>query len=184
MNRFLIAVTLACGACANADQSGTDTAARVAAGVPVSAAAPACLVTDSTIGRLKLGMTVGEAKAAWPEASFSRTSDGEGVALIGVSVGPDQIAIAYAGEDDAEAAVDSTKPFRNLETFSEKCGTATGVRPGMSVSDVERILGKTRSVATSEIESREYIQFERQPVWLTVRLGEESKLLSLAIDDR
>ena len=61
---------------------------------------------------------------------------------------------------------------------------APGVRPGMAVGDAEKILGKTRSVAQSEIESREYIQFENQPVWITVRLGEESKLLSLAIDDR
>ena len=92
--------------------------------------------------------------------------------------------IAYAGEENAEAAVDSTKPFRNLETFSDKCATATGVRPGMSVSDAEKILGKTRSVATSEIESREYIEFERQPVWMTIRLGPESKLLSLSISTR
>lgn len=129
-------------------------------------------------------MTVTEAKAAWPEASFSRTSDGEGVALIDVSVGADQMVIAYTGEDDPEAAVDSTKPFKNLETFSDKCATAGGVRPGMSVADAEKILGKTRSVAQSEIESREYIQFENQPVWMTIRLGPESKLLSLAIDDR
>ena len=129
-------------------------------------------------------MTVGEAKTAWPEAAFSRTSDGEGVALIDVSVGADQMVIAYAGEEDAEAAVDSTKPFRNLETFSDKCGTANGVRPGMAVSDAEKIMGKTRSVATSEIESREYIEFERQPVWMTIRLGPESKLLSLSISTR
>ena len=41
-------------------------------------------------------MTVSEAKPAWPEASFSRTSDGEGVALIAVSAGADQMVVAYA----------------------------------------------------------------------------------------
>ena len=129
-------------------------------------------------------MTVSEAKTAWPEAAFSRTSDGEGVALIGVSVGSDRMIVAYAGEDDAESPVDSTKPIRNLETFSDRCSTASGVHPGMPVSDAEKILGKTRSVAMSEIESREYIEFENQPVWMTIRLGEESKLLSLAIAAR
>lgn len=181
MRKPLIAAALVCAACAKAEQGNTDTVVQNA---PASGPAPVCLVTDSAIGKLKLGMTVSEAKTAWPEASFSRTSDGEGVALIDVSVGADQMIIAYAHEDDAEAPVDSTKPFRNLETFSDKCGTAAGVRPGMSVSDAEKILGKTQSVAQSEIESREYIQFEKQPVWMTIRLGEESKLLSLAIDDR
>ena len=181
MKQLLVAVAVLCTGCEKTENVKTDTTAAAVAG---SSPAPVCLVTDSAIGRLKLGMTVSEAKAAWPEASFSRASDGEGVALIGVSVGAEQMIIAYADEENAEAAVDSTKPFKNLETFSDKCATASGVRPGMAVSDAEKILGKTRSVAQSEIESREYIQFENQPVWITVRLGEESKLLSLAIDDR
>ena len=181
MKRLLIAAAVVFAACAKAEQSKTDTLPQSA---PTPAPAPVCLVTDSAIGKLKLGMTVGEAKTAWPEAAFSRTSDGEGVALIDVSVGGDQMVIAYAGEENAEAAVDSTKPFTNLETFSDKCGTANGVRPGMAVSDAEKIMGKTRSVATSEIESREYIEFERQPVWMTIRLGPESKLLSLSISTR
>ena len=54
----------------------------------------------------------------------------------------------------------------------------------MLLTDAEKVMGKTRSVATSEIESREYIEFEKQPVWMTIRLGPESKLLSIAIATR
>ena len=104
--------------------------------------------------------------------------------MVDVSVGSDQMIVAYAGEDDAESPVDSTKPIKQLETFSDKCVTASGVHPGMLVSDAEKIMGKTKSVATSEIESREYIEFEKQPVWMTIRLGPESKLLSIAIATR
>ena len=181
MNRLLVAAAITCVACA---KSEAPPAKNSVDAPPASTQSPVCAVTDSAIGKVKLGMTVSDAKTAWPEAAFSRTSDGEGVALIDVSVGSDQMMIAYAGEEDAEAPVDSTKPIKQLETFSDKCVTTSGMRPGMLVADAEKILGKTRSIARSEIESREYIEFENQPVWLTVRLGAESKLLSLAIDTR
>ena len=182
MNRLLVAAAAtACIACARTEAPPAKNAADAP---PAATSLPVCAVTDSAIGKVKLGMTVSDAKTAWPEAAFSRTSDGEGVALIDVSVGSDQMMIAYAGEEDAEAPVDSAKPIKQLETFSDKCVTATGVRPGMLVADAEKILGKTRSIARSEIESREYIEFENQPVWMTVRLGSESKLLSLGIDTR
>jgi hypothetical protein len=183
VKRLFIVAAAACVACAKADTPAADSVAAVSS-APAAAALGGCVIADSAIGKLELGMTVTEAKASWPEATFSRTSDGEGVALIDVSVGSDQMIVAYAGEDDAESPVDSTKPMKQLETFSDKCVTANGVHPGMLVSDAEKIIGKTRSVATSEIESREYIEFEKQPVWMTIRLGPESKLLSIAIATR
>ena len=48
--------------------------------------------------------------------------------------------------------------------------TREGVHPGSLALDVEKIYGRTRSVMQSEIESREYIEFEHQPAGLIFRL--------------
>ena len=39
------------------------------------------------------------------------------------------------------------------------------------VADVEKIYGKVTEISVSEIESREYVTFHRQPSWLTFRLN-------------
>jgi hypothetical protein len=44
------------------------------------------------------------------------------------------------------------------------------VRPGTLVTDAERVLGGVRTITLSEIESREFVQFERQPAWASIRL--------------
>ncbi|HYW09875.1 MAG TPA: hypothetical protein VE913_23120 [Longimicrobium sp.] len=133
-------------------------------------AAPACLVTEGGIGAMKLGMTIAEARRAMPTARFERSSDGDGVALISVAVGRDTLMSAYAGESDAESAIDDTKRVEHIETFSPLCGTADGVRPGALVTDAEKVLGGVRTITLSEIESREFVQFERQPAWASIRL--------------
>ncbi len=38
------------------------------------------LITSNSVGRLKIGMTVAEARKVFPRYTFSRTSDGEGIA--------------------------------------------------------------------------------------------------------
>jgi hypothetical protein len=44
--------------------------------------ADAHLITPSAMGRVRLGMILDEARRALPAASFSRTSDGDGAALV------------------------------------------------------------------------------------------------------
>ena len=48
-------------------------------------------ITKSGIGPIKLGMTLQEARRALPKASFQRTSDGEGIPLVGVQLGSDSV---------------------------------------------------------------------------------------------
>ena len=38
------------------------------------------------------------------------------------------------------------------------------------MTDVEGVFGQTKEIVKSEIESREYIEFEMQPAYLTFRL--------------
>ncbi len=152
------------------------------------------LISADGVGGIRLGMTLDEARRAAPSASFARTSDGEGVALVEVTFGPDVTVVAYADEGDSEAPIDWTKKVTHLEAFSAAFQTADGAHPGSLVSDVEKVYGKTLEVTRSEIESREYITFERHPSGLTFRLDNSgdpgvtgssaARLLSIAVTRR
>lgn len=128
-----------------------------------------CVVADSAIGPIRLGMTLAEAKQSLPAATFERGLDGDGVASVGVTVDGDTLVSIVADGDDAET-IAWDKRITWLETFSPRCSTKEGVHPGSLVLDVEKILGKVTKIVRSEIESREFIDFERQPPGLTFRL--------------
>ena len=128
------------------------------------------VISASGIGPILLAMTLDEARGAVRTAAFQRASDGDGAALVEVALAPDATMMLWAGEDDADAAVDWSKRIVNIETFSAAFHTSAGIHPGSLVTDVERAYGRTRTITLSEIESRQYIEFEAQPAWLTFRL--------------
>lgn len=143
-------------------------ASQIAAGAP-PATQMACLVTDSSIGPIRLGMTFAEAKQALPAAAFEHDSDAEGAVLVGVKVDGDALMALFA-QDDEEGPIDWGKRISGMETFKPSCSTTDGVHPGALVLDAEKVLGKTRKIILSEIESRQFIEFERQPPGMTFRL--------------
>ena len=171
-------VALAAG-CTRQDASPPDTATPIsatAASQPDAstksdslAAEPSCLVADSAIGPIRLGMTLADAKRAMPSATVERGFDGDGVASVGVMVDSSAIVSLVADGDDADT-IAWDRRITWLETFSPVCSTKDGVHPGSRVVDVEKTLGKVTKITLSEIESREYITFERQPAGLTFRL--------------
>jgi hypothetical protein len=128
------------------------------------------IVPQSGIGKVRLGMTLEEARRALPDARFSRTSDGDGAALIEVSIAPDQSLVLWAGEDDPGSAIGWTRKIGFIETTSPAFRTNEGVHAGMAVRAVEAVFGPVKQIVRSEIESREFLTFERQPVNLVLRL--------------
>jgi hypothetical protein len=128
------------------------------------------LITSSSMGSVHLTMTLVAVRQRLPQASFERATDGDGAALIHVTFGPDDSLILWAGEDDPDAPIDWSRQVITIYTFSKSFHTADGVHPGSLVSEVVRIFGPIQEVVVSEIESRQFITFERQPSWLTFRL--------------
>jgi hypothetical protein len=128
-------------------------------------------ITAEGVGPIRLGQTLAEARRASPGTVFERRSDGEGVALVQVTRGRDTTLVVYAGEDDVGKPVDWSKTIERIEVFGSALATGQGVRPGALVADVEKIYGKVTEISVSEIESREYVTFHRQPSWLTFRLN-------------
>ncbi|HXD18888.1 MAG TPA: hypothetical protein VN654_17870 [Vicinamibacterales bacterium] len=128
------------------------------------------VVSTSGMGSVRLQMTLDEARRALPVGKFERTSDGDGAALVEVTLSPAESMILSADEDNSSDPIDWSKRIKTIETFSPAFHTVEGVHPGSLVTDVEMVFGKTREIEKSEIESREYIAFEKQPSYLTLRL--------------
>lgn len=128
------------------------------------------LITTSAMGPVRLRMTLDEARRALPNASFRRTSDGDGAALVEIALGHATSLSVWAGEDDAATPIDWSRRIVTIETFSASFHTRGGIHPGSLVTDAARVFGPVREIVKSEIESREYITFARQPRALTFRL--------------
>jgi hypothetical protein len=174
---ILLATLAACrpapaGSQVAASQPATPATVATPSPGPEAARPPACLVDAAGIGPAKLGRPLDEVSGIAPGAILSRTSDGEGVALVEVVVDGDSRVVAYTGEDDPEKPVDPSRAPEFLETFSPACATPEGIHPGSTVEAAEAVYGPTERIRRSEIEARQYIEFARGPAGLQFRLDE------------
>jgi len=128
------------------------------------------LITEDGVGGFRLGSTLAAVRRELPGATFARTSDAEGAALVEVVLGGGESLILYAGEEDAGAPIDWSRPIEVIEVFRPPFATADGIHPHSPVTEVERTWGKVRRIVRSEIEARQFVEFERQPAWITLRL--------------
>jgi hypothetical protein len=140
-------------------------------GAAASANAQANLITANSAGKVKLGMTVAEVRKAVAPMKLSRTSDGEGVALIAVKKGKTAVMTIYAGEEDRNSAIDGTARVEQIWVWNKAYKTAAGVHPGMPVSQTEKMFGPVKEIIRSEIESREFAEFADQPSGIIFRLN-------------
>jgi hypothetical protein len=127
-------------------------------------------ITENGIGPVKLGMTLLEAKRAFPKATFSRGTDGEGVALVNVSTKDSQVMVLFAGERDRDKLINWSKQISSIEAFSSNCSTRLGVRPGSLVAETEKQYGKVIKIVRSEIEARQFAEFKNQPRGMIIRI--------------
>jgi len=128
------------------------------------------LITASAMGHVRLRMTLDEARRALPDASFSRTSDGDGAPLVEIAFGRDTSLSVWADEDDPATPIDWSRRILTIETFSAAFHTREGIHPGSLVTEAATFFGPVREIVQGEIESREYITFARQPRAFTFRL--------------
>ncbi|MCB1025501.1 MAG: hypothetical protein KDB79_13985 [Acidobacteria bacterium] len=129
------------------------------------------LITGNSAGKVKIGMTVGEARNAMRGFTFSRVSDGEGIALIEVKRRNQTQMRLYAGEFDPKAAINNSSRIEFIEVWSSNYRTAEGVYPRMRIAQAERKYGKILSIMLSEIESREFARFTNQPKGVDFRIA-------------
>jgi len=137
------------------------------------------LITANSAGAIKIGMTVSDARQALPGAVFSRTSDGEGIALISVDQDGENLMYLYAGEYDPDAPIDESATIGQIEVRGESFRTVDGIQVGTAIEEIEALLGEVDQIMMSEIESREYADFVNQPSGLAFRLSHVSDTAGL-----
>lgn len=142
------------------------------------------LITQTSVGNIKLGMTVAELRRAAAPMSLSRSSDGEGVALIALKKGNQEMIILYAGEADPSQKIDESALIESIQAWSPCYKTPEGVHVSMPLKDVEKLYGKLKLIQRSEIESREYATFSKQPKGITIRVsGKNGRTAGLYVNN-
>jgi hypothetical protein len=131
---------------------------------------PECLITRTSIGGIAKGMKLSDIARIIPKATLTRSSDGDGAALVSVMFNGSELMSVYAREEDPDSIVDLSKRVDSIETFNSICKTASGIGPGTPTSKAEKAFGPVVEIVESEIESRQYITFKRQPAELTFRI--------------
>lgn len=161
----------------------------IAALTAVAAAQNEFLITKDSVGDVKLGMTVEEAKQIWKDYKFERTADGEFSALIAVKDGNRLLMTMNADEKgylNEKSPIQPEAHIEFIEVWDKNFQTAEGVHPQMPLEAAEKIYGKVKNIARSEIESREYAEFADQPVGIDFRLGSRQDFAGVSYqrDDR
>lgn len=128
------------------------------------------LIRSSGIGDIRLGISLNEAKTMIPDARIERCTDADGVALVCVKIGGEELMQLYADEENSEAPINWAKNISVIQTFNPACHTEEGIHPGSLVLEVEKILGKTKIIKIGPTEQRQYIEFINQPSWIIFRL--------------
>lgn len=127
-------------------------------------------VSAGSAGRLRVGMTVKEARGAMPGHTFVRTTDGDGVALIAVGKGDKTVLTLYAGEEDPDSIIKEDAIIEQIEVWGYSYKTIEGIGPGTTINDAEKKYGPVKEIMLSEIESREYVEFENNPKGIGFRI--------------
>ncbi|NNE91668.1 MAG: hypothetical protein HKN23_08475 [Verrucomicrobiales bacterium] len=130
-------------------------------------------ITANSAGPIRIGMTIGEARRAMKNASFERSSDGEGIAMV--SVIPDGKTEAglrlYAGEEDPDSEIDLGAKIEFIEVWDQAYQTADGISVSTPLETAANQFGGLRELTISEIEAREYVRFVQQPSGLVFRVN-------------
>lgn len=127
-------------------------------------------ISERGMGPVTLGMKVGELTKALPGTTLETSEDGDGVASLDLMFQKEALLSAYVGEaTPASPLTDPSRIVEALETFTPHPATHDGVRVGMKLKDVEKIWGPVTEIVWTEIESREFVTFQRSPRWLVIR---------------
>ena len=131
-----------------------------------------CQIETNGMAKIRLGSNLHDVQQRYPQAQITRSSDGDGAALVSIVLTPAIGLIAYTGEDDPAAALDMQRPISYLETDSPACHTAAGVHPQMALAAAEQYYGKVRQITLSEIEARQFVEFAHQPDGLQFQIDD------------
>jgi tetratricopeptide (TPR) repeat protein len=139
----------------------------------------ASAITETSVGPVRLGMTVAQVRSALPGLTLTRATDGEGTPMIFVKRGATLLMTLYAGETSPGTTIDERAVIEFVEARDSSYRTAAGVYPRMSLPEVERKYGKLHEITLSEIEAREHATFANHPAGISFRVRTDSVLAGI-----
>jgi hypothetical protein len=127
-------------------------------------------IGDNSVGGVRIGMTIRQARRVLKYCRLKRDTDGEGIALIGVRCSRKEVMTLYAGESDVDGPIDENARIEFIEVWDSRFKTAHGVHTGMHIAEAERRIGKVKRIELTQIESREFVTFSQQPKQISYRI--------------
>lgn len=124
--------------------------------------AQGCLIDSQGVAGVRLGMTAAQARRALKGAELRASQDGDGLPLLQVL--RDRL-------HTMDLYVDEHSKIDLIRVYDGACATRDGVHPGMALGEVAKRYGHLRRLAVTEIESREFADFEKGPPWLGIQVG-------------
>lgn len=121
------------------------------------------LVTGNSVGGIKLGMTVGEARRVAGPLKLQADQDVDGLPILLLTDEKGFDVELYYDYDDPKAPAKEDAMITSLISWGENSATAEGVKVGMRISEVEAIYGRVEEIYSGEEESGEWVTFESGP---------------------
>lgn len=129
------------------------------------------LITKNSVGNVRLGMTVAQARKALKGISLSKYVSGDGVVMIQVIKNGEDVMHLFSGEKDPDSKINEKAKIEFIEVFDANYKTVDGIRPAMPVKNAEKLLGRIERVFISEIEAREFVVFKKKPRGFAFRVA-------------
>jgi hypothetical protein len=129
------------------------------------------LLTDTSVGPVRVRMTIAQARAALRGFEVVRGTGGEGAVVYVVRRGTQTVMFLWPlGKNSWDPITELTR-IHDIEVVNPSYGTTAGVHPGMPLQEVERIYGKLVKIQRSEIEAQEFASFSKLPPALRIRVA-------------
>ena len=176
-------------------RSRTWAAAILMAGCGMAMAAPKAapprsrLITGNSVGPVRIGMKLAEARRLLPGSVLQRQFDGEGLPWVAILRNSEVLMLVLADDPGVdrngslagdlrhptsllttENRIDETQRIDVIQVFHSAFRTLEGVGPETPLQEAEQKYGKLRRIEWSEVEQREYAYFSRSPKHLFFRV--------------
>jgi hypothetical protein len=128
----------------------------------------ACVIEPDAVGPVHGGMTIAQARQALRGAVLKPSEDAENLPMLSViQDGLHTMDLYYDIDDPAKERA----KIELIRVYDGRCSTRDGVHPGMPLADIGRRYGRLKRLILTDVESREYAQFDNLPNWLEIQVG-------------
>jgi hypothetical protein len=142
----------------------------------VATVAPDRLITNDSVGPVRIGMTISQARGLLPQFHLERATIGDGTIAYHVFSGKQTVMFLIpALKSRTSNRLDAAALVHAIEVVDPGYMTKAGVHPGMPLRDVEAIYGKLLRISMNEIEMQEFAAFPRLPAGILIRVSAEDK---------